>query len=287
MRRLILSLVIALQTSGAVRAQEHIDEWGYDVKAGGSVPYSKDAKPQTPRGTGSVGADIVRDVFEEMPYQLSKPVVESGKVYPLVVCLHGAAGRGTDNQARGIEAYQVLGTPSVQQKHPSFLLAPQCAVGFQWVDTPWAKGGYNLEKVPESAYMKKLYALILRVMETQPVDKTRVYVTGQSMGGFGTWDICLRYPELFAAAIPICGGGSPDHAARIKDLPVRFFHGAQDKVVPVSASREMEAALKAAGNRVFLYTELPQGGHSIMREVWQTPGLVDWLFAQKRAVGSK
>lgn len=230
-------------------------------------------------------AEVVKGSFEEMPYQLSKPDVEAGKLYPLVICLHGAAGRGTDNQARGIEAYAVLGSPEVRQKHPAFLLAPQCAMKFQWVDTPWKLGSYDLEKVAESAYMKKLHALILEMLKSQPVDRTRVYVTGQSMGGFGTWDLILRHPELFAAAIPICGSGSPQHAARLKTLPLRFFHGAKDPTVPVSGSREMAAALKAAGSAAFTYTELPEGGHVIMKEVWATPGLVDWLFAQRRLTG--
>lgn len=227
-------------------------------------------------------AEVRKGVFEEMPYQLRSPQVESGKRYPLVVCLHGAAGRGVDNQARGIEAYAVLAAPGVQAKHPSFLLAPQCALGFQWVDTPWKEGSYTLAEVPMSVYLKKVHALILQVLKEHPVDPARVYVTGQSMGGFGTWDLVLRHPELVAAAIPICGSGSPADAGRIKEVPLRFFHGAKDATVPVAGSREMAAALKSAGGRVFGYTELPEGGHVIMREVWATPGLVDWLFEQKK-----
>lgn len=231
---------------------------------------------------GDVSAETIKNTFEQMPYQLNSPQVESGKRYPLVVCLHGAAGRGDDNQARGIEAYAVLKAPAVQATHPAFLLAPQCAKNFQWVDTPWAKGSYDLDAVPESVYMKKLHALILQTLATYPVDPARVYVTGQSMGGFGTWDLILRYPDLFAAAIPICGSGSPAHAARIKDLPLWSFHGAKDPTVPVAGDREMAVALEAAGSRVSKYTELPQGGHVIMKEVWATPGLIDWLFDQKK-----
>lgn len=227
-------------------------------------------------------AEVDKGMFEKMPYQLYRPVVEAGKTYPLVVCLHGALGRGTDNQARGIHAYGVLKRPEVQREHPSFLLVPQCAANFQWVDTPWSEGSYNLDTVPESVYMKKVHALILRTLETCPVDPARVYVTGQSMGGFGTWDLILRHPELFAAAVPVCGGGAPAQAERIKDIPVWSFHGAKDPTVPVAADREMAAALKAAGSRVAKYTELPEGGHVIMGEAWNTPGLIDWLFDQKK-----
>jgi len=195
-------------------------------------------------------AEVYKNTFEQMPYQLSSPKVEAGKLYPLVICLHGAAGRGTDNEARGIEAYAVLKTPDMQAKHPAFLLAPQCDKGFQWVDAPWAKGSYNLDQVTESVYMKKVHALILQVTKDYPVDKTRIYVTGQSMGGFGTWNLILNHPELFAAAIPICGGGSPAHAERIKNIPIQFFHGAKDTTVPTIASRDMAAALEKAGSSV-------------------------------------
>ncbi len=231
-------------------------------------------------GTGF--GEVQKNTFQEMPYQLSSPKIEQGRLYPLVICLHGAAGRGTENEARGIEAYAVLKDSAVQAKHPAFLLAPQCDKGFQWVDAPWAKGSYNLDQVPESVYMKKVHALILQVMKDYPVDKTRIYVTGQSMGGFGTWNLILNHPELFAAAIPICGGGSPAHAERIKDTPIQFFHGAKDTTVPTVASREMAAALEKAGSSVFKYTELPNGGHAIMKEVWATSGLIDWLFEQKK-----
>lgn len=231
---------------------------------------------------GSISAEVQLGMFEQMPYQLSSPQIASGKQYPLVVCLHGALGRGDDNAARGIEAYAVLKAPEVQAKHPAFLLAPQCAKNFQWVDTPWAKGSYNLDAVPESVYMKKVHALVLQLTKDHPVDQSRIYVTGQSMGGFGCWNLAQLHPELFAAAVPLCGGGSPAHADRLKDVPVWAFHGAKDPTVPVSASREMVAALEKCGGHV-KYTELPDGGHVIMKEAWAMPGLIDWMFDQKRA----
>ncbi len=229
-------------------------------------------------------AEVDEGVFEQMPYQLGTPVVEAGQSYPLVVCLHGALGRGTDNQARGIHAFNILKAPRVQAEHPSFLLAPQCAKEFQWVDTPWKDGSYNLDTVQESVYMKKVHSLVLQTLETYPVDPARVYVTGQSMGGFGTWNLIQLHPELFAAAVPVCGGGAPAQADRLKDVSLWFFHGAKDPTVPVAASREMAAALEAEGIRDFKYTELPEGGHVIMGEAWKTSGLIEWLFEQKREI---
>lgn len=239
-------------------------------------------------GYEAVAADLTGDSgeFEGMPYRLVKPEVRPGAKYPLVVCLHSAAGRGTDNRARGIEAFAVLSRPEIRKAHPAFLLAPQCAEKFQWADAKWSDGPYDLDQTPESEYMKKVVALIKKLQSDFPIDPARVMVTGQSMGGFGTWDLILRHPEMVAAAIPICGGGSPKHAARIADLPVWNFHGAKDATVPVRASREMSAALKTAGATRFRYTEYPDGGHVIMRDVWATEGLIDWLFAQRRGTTS-
>ncbi len=231
---------------------------------------------------GLCGAEIQKAELDGMPYQLFVPELAEGQTAPLVVCLHGALGRGTDNQARGIHAYDVLKDPAVQAEHPCFLLAPQCAKDFQWVDTPWANGSYDLDAVPESVYMKKVARLIFQTLEkNQSVDPSRVYATGQSMGGFGCWDLILRYPDWFAAAVPVCGGGSPGHARRVKNIPLWIFHGRQDPTVPVSASRQMAVALKECGGRVKKYSEFPDGGHAIMNSAWRAPGLIDWLFDQR------
>lgn len=115
--------------------------------------------------------------------------------------------------------------------------------------------------------------------ETMPY---RVYVIGQSMGGYGAWDIIQRRPELFAAAIPTCGAGDPSRAAVLKDLPVWIFHGSNDRSVPVSGSRQMETALKKVGGNV-RYTEYAGLGHCSWPRAYAEPGLVEWLFSQKRA----
>lgn len=231
---------------------------------------------------GALWAEVFKGEFDGLPYQLFVPEVREGKHYPLVVCLHGALGRGSDNQARGIHAYGLLKSSVAQANHPAFLLIPQCAKDSQWVDAPWAEGSYDLDAVPESVHMQKVADLIFQTLENHLVDTSRVYATGQSMGGFGCWDLILRYPDLFAAAVPVCGGGSPKHAERIKNIPLWIFHGAQDPTVPVSASREMVAALKECGGRVQKYSEFPEGGHVIMGKAWNTPGLVKWMFEQEK-----
>ncbi|WP_240543702.1 carboxylesterase family protein [Spirosoma foliorum] len=123
---------------------------------------------------------------------------------------------------------------------------------------------------------------ILSLDKVYSIDPQRRYVSGVSRGGYGSWHMIGEHPELFAAAIPVCGEGNPDQAQRMKSVSVWAFHGAKDRNVPVSGSRDMVRALKKAGGTP-RYTEYPEADHSIWEEVIKTPGLLDWLFAQKQA----
>ena len=113
------------------------------------------------------------------------------------------------------------------------------------------------------------------------VDKDRIYLTGLSMGGFGTWSLAAAHPERFAAIVPICGGGNPADAAKLKNLPIWVFHGAKDPVVPPERSESMVKAIKAAGGNVKL-TVYPDAGHDAWTATYENPELYRWLFAQKR-----
>jgi len=113
------------------------------------------------------------------------------------------------------------------------------------------------------------------------IDSKRLYITGLSMGGYGTWDALSRWPEKFAAAVPICGGGDPAYARRMKDVPIWAFHGDEDKAVKVQRSREMIEALKAAGATP-KYTEYAGVGHDSWTRTYSDPALFKWLFAQSR-----
>ncbi|NNM29677.1 MAG: prolyl oligopeptidase family serine peptidase [Akkermansiaceae bacterium] len=124
-------------------------------------------------------------------------------------------------------------------------------------------------------------ALVRELAATHPVDPRRLYLTGLSMGGFGVWDTLWREPELFAAALPICGGGLPEEAPAMRAVPTWAFHGGRDPVVPVEQSRRMVAALEAAGSGV-RYTEFPDAGHDIWDRVYRDPAVLDWLLAQRR-----
>ena len=113
------------------------------------------------------------------------------------------------------------------------------------------------------------------------IDASRVYVAGQSMGGIGTWSYIIARPDLFAAAIPLCGAGDASRAAVIAKIPIWAFHGADDPTIPVKESRTMIAAIKQAGGNP-RYTEYPGVGHEVWLKAFQEKGLVEWLFAQHK-----
>lgn len=207
-----------------------------------------------------------------LPYRLYRPDRDLDGNHPLVLYLHGAGERGTDNR-KHIEVHLgkegavggAFACEPVQTDHPHFFLAPQCPNGTSWRGT-----------VAEAAV-----ALVRKLMQELPVDPDRIYVTGISMGGYGTFYVAESHPTLFAAAVPQSGGGEPRSAARITQLPLWVFHGALDDVVPVTASRVMVEAIRAAGGTP-RYTEYPTLGHDIWDTAYSEPALLDWLFTQRR-----
>ena len=219
-----------------------------------------------------------------LPYRLLVPkgydTKDEKKTYPLILFLHGAGERGTDNQSQLKWGGSLL-AGDVQKKQPCFVVAPQCPPGKQWVNTPWGKGSYSTDKVPVSDELRMALEAVKEVRKEFHVDPARVYVMGLSMGGYGSWDAIAREPRTFAAAVPICGAGDPSKAEAIKSVAVWAFHGAADNVVPPSGSRDMVAALKKAGASP-KYTEFPGVGHGSWANAWNEPELIDWLFAQKR-----
>lgn len=218
-----------------------------------------------------------------IPYRLRMPLNwdTSAERLPLVLFLHGAGERGSDNASQLTWGGRMLGR-GFQAKHPCFVVAPQCPPGRQWVDTPWTTGSYSTRAVKESDELRMAVEIVRGVMKEfgNSIDPDRVYVMGLSMGGYGTWDAVTRHPDLFAAAVPICGGGDPGMAGAIK-APVWAFHGGADTVVPPRASREMIDALKKSGAEP-KYTEYEGVGHNSWVNAWAEKDLGDWLFAQKR-----
>ena len=212
---------------------------------------------------------------QSMPYRLFVPANYKQEMpYPLMLWLHGAGGAGTDNRSQ-ISGDQVAGTrtwtkPQNQMKYPAFILVPQSP-------TNWVSSG--LDRL--SPEMSMVLAILEEVRYEFNIDPARMYVAGQSDGGIGTWNIITQRPNLFAAAIPLCGGGDYSRVATIANLPVWAFHGARDNVISVTESRRMINALQNAGGHP-RYTEYANVGHDVWKRAFAEPELVDWVFAQHR-----
>jgi predicted peptidase len=216
--------------------------------------------------TGSVS-----DGSASIPYRLFEPSgTTAGEKLPLVLFLHGMGERGTDNVK---QTTWMSGLVHATQSGPyaSYVLAPQ-------IDPSGWFRSYN-GKPTES--MSLTIKALKQVMSSENVDTSRVYVTGLSMGGMGTWDILGREPGLFAAAVPMSGGGDTRTAGAIKDTPIWAFHGSADDLVPVSATENMIQALRDAGGSP-RFTEVEGGGHVIWDPIYEDAShtLYPWLFSQ-------
>lgn len=219
-----------------------------------------------------------------LPYRLFTPKIEAGKKYPVVLFLHGAGGRGTDNTGQILDGKGNCASKwaldEYQAKYPCFIVAPQVPEGKQWVAVPWGDPKHTIPAAPTDELRMAKEAVDVMVVKNTAVDGARVYVTGLSMGGFGTWDLLARHPEFFAAAAPVCGGADEATAGKLKSVPVWCFHGETDTVVKTARSRNMVEALKKAGGDV-KYTEYPGVGHDSWTPAYREPELQQWLFSRK------
>jgi predicted peptidase len=244
-----------------------------------TIPLGK----KDPAWMADYKAGEFRQGSKTMPYRLYAPEggVEEGKLYPIVLWLHGVKGRGDDN-AKQISAGNSYGpaffsSPTVQENFPAFILVPQCPLGKFWINF-----ANNRIRRP----LKFVMGILDHFLAELPVDATRVYIGGQSMGGFATWAALAEYPERFAAGIPVSGGGSVRKAKKSIQAPVWAFHGAVDPIVGVGRSREMVETLKK-NNKTANYTEFPSWRHDIWPQVFEEPNLAEWLFANERKPAKK
>jgi predicted peptidase len=217
-----------------------------------------------------------------LPYRLFVPAGCSAESpCGLLLFLHGAGERGDDNEAQ--LANDALGfvRPEVQEGNPTIVVYPQCPKEMQWVDTPWNTGSYSLARTPISKPMAVALKLLATLQTQYPIAPNRLLVTGLSMGGYGVWDIIVRHPTMFAGALVLCGGGDPEHAAALRDLPLWAFHGDQDQAVPVRGSRLMIKALRKAGGSP-RYTEVAGHGHDVWTVAYRDVEVMRWLLAQRR-----
>ena len=203
------------------------------------------------------------------------------KEYPLILFLHGAGQAGSDNESQlklGIcEPFKNKSS----EIYDCIVLAPQCPSGCKWVDVQnWGDCKYDSEKIPESAPLAAVVELFIRTRTAYSVDKDRVYVTGLSMGGYGTWDLLVRHPDLFAAAMPLCGGADYRKAELIKDIPIWTFHGKLDGTVPYLGTEKMANTLKELGGNC-RFTLYPTMEHGIWPTVYAREDILPWLLSKK------
>ena len=208
----------------------------------------------------------------QLRYAILKPAkIKDETKYPLVVSLHGSGGRGSKKWQGNCAANKVLSQPAMRQKYPCYIIAPTVNRNQRWSGAP----------------LTALIELIKTSLKKHPIDPARIYVTGQSMGGAGTYSAILKEPHLFAAAVPVCGRGQPDLAKKIVHLPIWIFHGEKDSVVPTRHSQEMVEALKKAGGKP-IYTEYAGVRHNSWTPAYAEEKLWAWLFEQKReAIAAK
>ncbi len=200
--------------------------------------------------------------------------------YPLVLFFHGAGERGCDNVAQLKHGVKRLLEHLHRTEKGFFLIAGQVPEGRKWAELDWSRLTHTMKAAP-SETMALTFELTDKVMREFPVDASRVYVTGLSMGGYGTWDAISRRPDLFAAALPICGGGDTAQAAKFADLPAYVVHGSADDAVPCSCSRDMVAALWKANGSV-RYRELFGAGHGVWEAAYGDAEIMKWVFSRRR-----
>jgi predicted peptidase len=225
---------------------------------------------------------------DTLPYRLLLPEnYDPAKKYPLIYFLHGAGERGNDNEKQLTHGAKLFLREEVRKNYPAIVVFPQCAEKSFWsnvdfkVDSSGQRNFFFPAGGEPTIAMKLARELVNQLLEKYPVDKKRVYVGGLSMGGMGTFEIVRRNPKLFAAAIPICGGGNPSTAEQLKKTNWWVFHGGKDNVVPPSLSEIMVEALKKEKAKV-KFTLYPEANHNSWDSAFAEPDLLPWLFSQKK-----
>ncbi|GIW90379.1 MAG: hydrolase [Pirellulaceae bacterium] len=222
--------------------------WAEDPAPGKQVEQQKTVR-------NSQGQEVTVRYWLYLPKEY-----DGNQPFPLLLFLHGAGERGDD-----LKLVTKWGPPKLVaegKQFPFILVSPQCPAR-QWWDAD------------------TLAHLVDDLAGSLKVDKERMYVTGLSMGGFGTWAILAKHPNLFAAAVPICGGGDPSTAEAIKHIPIWAFHGAKDNVVPLERSQQMVDAIKRVGGNAKL-TVYPEAGHNSWSETYDNPEVYRWLLEHRR-----
>ena len=223
-----------------------------------------------------------------LPYRIMYPEnYDPEQKYPLVLFLHGAGERGNENEKQLTHGVKTFLEPEYRAKFPCIVIAPQCPAESYWASPKFERTKYPIDfdfnyTYDITAGLDLAIQLTMRMIDDEAVDKKRVYITGLSMGGMGTFEAVYRFPKLFAAAAPVCGGGdTASYGKKQRKIPFWIFHGDVDGVVEVKHSREMNARLKELGAQV-KYTEYPGVNHNSWENAYAEPELLPWMFSQRR-----
>ena len=208
----------------------------------------------------------------ELKYGWLAPLnAKAGEKYPLVICLHGAGG--------SVKASAILARKEMREKYPAFVMVPGADRPFTWAATDVIRRAGGPVNFPEKYPV--LIEALRSVMKSEAIDPARIYITGQSMGGVGSWGAIAQHAEIFAAAVPVCGAWKIEDVPKMLGVPVWAFHGEKDPTVPVKFSRDITAAITKAGGTA-KYTEYPGVGHDSWTKAYDDAEMWTWLFAQKR-----
>lgn len=217
---------------------------------------------------------------DTLKYRQLIPDYDTLRRYPLVIFLHGSGERGVDNTAQLKWGVMNFASDQNMKLYPAIVIAPQCPPDMSWSNFSNWDRGMTLQPEP-SRTMALLYGLIRQTIRDFRVDTSRIYITGLSMGGFGTFDAIARYPDLFAAAVPVCGGGDVSKAPAVAHIPMWIFTGAEDAAVDPAFSIDMLEALTKAGAHPG-FTQYPETGHFSWIGAYSDPMMMAWLFRQHR-----
>jgi predicted peptidase len=223
--------------------------------------------------------------FKTLPYRILYPEnYNRTKKYPIVLFLHGRGECGTDNEKQLVHGAKIFLTPENRKKFPAIVVFPQCPESSFWAnaESDRTKTPYSIQfdySKPIKEPLALAIALVKDLLKKEAADPQRVYVTGLSMGGMGTFEAVHRFPKLFAAALPICGGGDQRLTKKAQKVPFWVFHGTDDAVVSVQLSKDMVQRLTKIKARV-RYTEYPGVNHNSWDNAFAEGDFLLWMFAQ-------
>jgi predicted peptidase len=224
--------------------------------------------------------EIVNSKGNKVEMVIHIPEVEENIQLPVLVWLHGKGERDLPNGRQTGNGLQHLMVAMEKFNFKAILIAPHCPANDFWSSYDKLADTITMVKETQISENFMLYFQDFLKRTEYNIDKKRIYIAGISMGGFGTWDWAMRYPEIFAAAIPMCGGGDPRKHSKLSKLPVWAFHGEADKVIKPQFTKQMEDELKKYPIHHFTY--YPKVGHDVWNYVFTNDEVVKWLFIQKK-----